>query len=404
MSVDKVVLDKNSINVLDHTIKMDDESHVLLKFYDKKWYKVISAIDVLTNQVNKEELAGKFIMIGTSAVGLHDRYMISNGEIIPGVYAHATLVDNILNDDLIYQPKFVKNIAFALSLVLSFLLVYFFYKEYYTLLGILFIIFVCIAFIIASVFISQGMYISVGYFLVPFVLHFFLINIVFLFLHYKEKQLFYKNLSKAHSSAIDSMALVVESRDTETGAHIKRTKEYIMCLSEYLYSNGIYKDLLTSEYRELLYKANPLHDIGKVGIPDNILKKPGKLTEDEYTIMKTHSTIGKDIIKNAMKENGDNYFLKIAYNIAYYHHEKWDGNGYPKGLKGYEIPLEARIMALADVYDALISRRYYKEAFAYEDSEKIIIDGSASHFDPILVGAFIELKYKFREIAERIKE
>jgi adenylate cyclase len=211
------------------------------------------------------------------------------------------------------------------------------------------------------------------------------------------------DLTHAHSSAIDSMALVVESRDTETGAHILRTKEYIACLGEYLYEHDIYKSILTKEFRELVYRASPLHDIGKVAIPDNILKKPAKLTTEEFIIMKDHASIGKEIIQNALKGNEENVFLKRALNIAYSHHEKWDGSGYPQGLKGIEIPLEARLMALADVYDALISRRVYKESIPFEQSEQIIIEGSGNHFDPVLVAAFIELKDKFRDIADRIR-
>jgi len=223
-------------------------------------------------------------------------------------------------------------------------------------------------------------------------------------MNYLEKRGFYKEISKAHSSAIDSMALVVERRDTETGAHIKRTKEYIKLLCEYMVKNDIYKNILTKEFVELIYRASPLHDIGKVGIPDNVLKKPAKLSYEEFEVMKTHAIIGKEILENALVEHANNKFLAMAKNIAHYHHEKWDGSGYPEGLKGLEIPLEARMMALADVYDALISKRAYKESLGFEFSEKIIIDGTGSHFDPILVGVFIEIKDKFKDIALKIQE
>ncbi|MDA7848310.1 HD domain-containing protein, partial [Sulfurospirillum sp.] len=249
---------------------------------------------------------------------------------------------------------------------------------------------------------KNNMYISLAYFLIPLVIGFFIINIMLVIYNYREEKRLFSEISKAHSSTIESMALVVESRDTETGAHIQRTKEYIRYMAEYLYKNGIYKDILTKEFRVLIYKASPLHDIGKVAIPDNILKKPGKLTNDEFDLMKEHPRIGKEVLENALKEHKDNKFLKIALRIAYSHHEKWDGSGYPNGLKGDEIPLEARLMALADVYDALISKRVYKKAFSFEDSEQIIIDGSGTHFDPTLVKAFIQTKDKFKEIAINI--
>jgi len=277
------------------------------------------------------------------------------------------------------------------------------YKKMHLRFVLTFAIIFVIYLVTSFVFLVENIYISSAFFLIPFALYFFLLNVFVIFEHYKEKQKFYIDLTQAHSSAIDSMALVAETRDTETGAHIIRTKEYIMCLGEYLYEHGIYKDILTKDFRQLVYRASPLHDIGKVGIPDNVLKKPGKLTEEEFTLMKEHATIGKEIIQNALKENEENGFLQRAFNIAYSHHEKWDGSGYPQGLKGLEIPLEARMMALADVYDALISRRVYKEAIPFEQSEQIIIEGSGKHFDPILVDAFIELKDKFREIADRIR-
>ncbi|WP_024953626.1 CHASE2 domain-containing protein [Sulfurospirillum arcachonense] len=404
LSVDKLNVKDNLVSILGHTFVMGSNSEVLLDFYEKDKYETISALDVLTHKVNAKKLQGKFVLIGTSAVGLHDRYMISSADVIPGVFVHATLIDNILNDTLRYQPEMIKSINFLLSVLLSVLLVYLLYKKKYLNLLVLFLFFSIVAALFGIYFLHSNIYISIGYFLIPFSLHFFIINVIFIFLHYRDRQKFYKDLTKAHSSAIDSMALVAETRDTDTGAHIQRTKKYMVLLAKYLCKKSIYKDTVNQDFIDLLYRAAPLHDIGKVGIPDSILQKPGKFTDEEFIIMKKHSEIGKNIIQNAMKNNEKNRFLKIAYNIAYYHHEKWDGSGYPCSLKGSEIPLEARIMAIADVYDALISRRCYKLSFSYDDSENIIINGSGTHFDPILVEAFVVLKEKFKKIAESIKE
>lgn len=404
MSADSLNIKDNSFSILGNTFSTNSRGEALLHFYDTASHKTLSAIDVLTHAVDLSVLKGKFVLIGTSSVGLHDRYMIASSQVIPGVFVHATLIDNIINNDLKFQPEVFKNLNFIFSLLFSLFLVYLLYKNEYIKLLVSFLSLGAIANILGFYFLHKNIYLSMGYFLVPFSVHFFIINFLFIVLYYRDRKKFYKDLTRAHSSTIDSMALVAETRDTETGAHIIRTKEYILILGEYLYENNIYKSQLGKPFRDLVYRAAPLHDIGKVGIPDNILKKPGKLTEEEYTIMKTHPIIGKDIIENAMKDNEDNEFLKIAYNIAYYHHEKWDGSGYPCGLSGKEIPLEARMMALADVYDALISRRCYKLSFDYENSETIIIDGSGTHFDPTLIKAFISLKDKFREIAERIKE
>ncbi|RLA71900.1 MAG: hypothetical protein DRG78_24570 [Epsilonproteobacteria bacterium] len=401
MSSSNISLNKEKISIFGNSFSMGTDTNVLLNFYNKSWYKKVSAVDVLLGRVDSGIFVGKLVLLGTSAVGLHDRYVVTTGDVFAGINIHTTLIDNVINDDLIYKPRNITNINLLLSMLLSITLLFCMYKKMY--LRLIFV-FVLISLLYTGVTLGlllENIYISSAYFLIPFGIYFFILNIFSMFEHYKEKQKFYVDLTKAHSSAIDSMALVVESRDTETGAHIKRTKEYIICLGEYLYEHDIYKNILTKEFRELVYRASPLHDIGKVAIPDNILKKPGKLTSEEFTLMKDHASIGKEIIQNALKENEGNIFLQRALNITYSHHEKWDGSGYPQGLKGIEIPLEARMMALADVYDALISRRVYKEAIPYEQSEQIILDGSGKHFDPILIGAFIELKDKFREIARR---
>ncbi len=198
-----------------------------------------------------------------------------------------------------------------------------------------------------------------------------------------------------------SMGALAESRDPETGGHIKRTQTYVKTLAKRLQKNEKYRDYLDDETIEQLYKSAPLHDIGKVGIADHILLKPGKLTDAEFEIMKTHTTLGGDALAAAEKILGKNCFLKYAKEIAYFHQEKWDGSGYPIGLKGEEIPISARLMAVADVYDALISKRCYKAAFSHEKAVNIITKGKGTHFDPDMVDAFIELQFKFRQIAKQ---
>ena len=204
--------------------------------------------------------------------------------------------------------------------------------------------------------------------------------------------------------AIVSLSALAESRDNETGAHILRTQEYVRVLAENLSETAAYADLLTPNYIELLYKSAPLHDVGKVGIPDNILLKPGKLTDDEFVIMKGHAQIGADALSIAEKQLGSCSFLEVAKEIALSHHEKWDGSGYPNQLMGEKIPLSGRLMALADVYDALISKRVYKPAFSHEKAKGIIVDGMGSHFDPAVVNAFLAIENKFIEIAANFQD
>lgn len=198
-----------------------------------------------------------------------------------------------------------------------------------------------------------------------------------------------------------SLASLAETRDNETGAHILRTQRYVKALAKRLAQNPKYKDTLDKDIIELLFKSAPLHDIGKVGVRDSILLKPGKLTVEEFEEMKKHTIYGRDSLQKAGKIMGSNSFLSLAEDIACTHHEKWDGSGYPNGLKGYEITISGRLMALADVYDALISKRVYKEAFSHQTAKDIIIEDKGRHFDPDIVDVFVEIEGVFREIADQ---
>ena len=208
-------------------------------------------------------------------------------------------------------------------------------------------------------------------------------------------------LAMTQEVTIESMAALAEYRDPETGGHIQRTKNYVRVLARRLQNQPRFKDILTDEVIELLYLSAPLHDIGKVGIRDHILLKPGKLTDEEMEEMKRHTVYGRDALKVAADKLGDNSFLRFAMEIAYSHQEKWDGSGYPEGLKGEEIPVSGRLMALADVYDALISKRVYKPPFTHQRAVEIIRQGKGAHFDPGMTDAFMEIQEEFRQIALR---
>lgn len=197
-----------------------------------------------------------------------------------------------------------------------------------------------------------------------------------------------------------AMASLAETRDNDTGNHIRRTQFYILALAEELKDHPRFAHYLTPRNIEMLYKSAPLHDIGKVGIPDRILLKPGRFDPDEFEIMKTHCTLGRDAIEHAERSLGTRVeFLATAKEIALCHHEKWNGSGYPHGLSGDAIPISARLMAVADVYDALISRRIYKEGMPHEQAVEIIRKESGSHFDPDIIDAFIAIHEQFRSIA-----
>lgn len=200
-------------------------------------------------------------------------------------------------------------------------------------------------------------------------------------------------------AAIFGMAKLAESRDPETGAHLERIRNYTRELAAELGHNPKYAGVIDDEFIIMIYQSSPLHDIGKVGIEDSVLLKPGKLEPEEFDVMKRHAQIGGDALAATQRWNmTEQNFLSMGREIAYYHHERWDGAGYPKGLKGEEIPLAARIMALADVYDALVSKRVYKEPMSQEKACQIIQDEAGKQFDPDVVAAFARIEHKFREI------
>ena len=211
-----------------------------------------------------------------------------------------------------------------------------------------------------------------------------------------------REISAVQDVTIQAMAALAETRDSDTGNHIRRTQGYVKALSGKLKSHPRFSSLLTDGVIDTIFKSAPLHDIGKVGIPDRILLKPGRFEPGEFEIMKTHTTLGRDAIQaaeDALSLKVD--FLSVAKEIAYGHQEKWDGSGYPEGLKGESSPVSARIMAVADVYDALISRRVYKDSMSHERAITIIAEGKGSHFDPDMVDAFLAIQDEIRAIAAR---
>ena len=212
-------------------------------------------------------------------------------------------------------------------------------------------------------------------------------------------------LIKTQEATIVSLATLTEFRDPETGEHLERMRGFARVLAEELKKMQCCNGYISDEYIESIFKSTPLHDIGKVGIPDHILLKPGKLTREEFEIMKTHTLIGGTALKAAVERASlDRSFLDMATLIAYHHHERWDGNGYPFGLKSDNIPLSARITTVADVYDALTSRRVYKQAFPHEKARGIILNGAGSQFDPVIVEAFKRRENDFILLKEKYKD
>jgi len=211
-----------------------------------------------------------------------------------------------------------------------------------------------------------------------------------------------KEISEAQMATIYSLVKLSEYRDIDTGKHIERVAISCKLLANKLRHLSKYQSDIDDNYIDNIYKASPLHDIGKVGVPDKVLLKPGKFTPEEYEVMKIHTTIGANTLLDVKKKYPDNDFIEMGIYIALSHHEKWDGSGYPSGLSGENIPLSARITALVDAYDALRSKRVYKDAYSHEESLKIIKQDAGKHFDPNIVQTFIEYGEEFKRTFEEV--
>lgn len=392
------------IRVGNHSIPINKSGFALLRFNGKPHlYPAISAADVLNGTFHAADIKGKIVFIGSSAAALNDLHSTIFDSQFPGLKAQAVITENMTADRFIREPSWAGT-AILLTCIAAGLLVsalFFFLREPLqlflgaaTMAGIILLISIYL-------FQSAGIFLSPQAPIVVTMVLFALLATTRFAIEKRHAYLLYMKLANARHVIMDSMAAVAETRDPETGAHIKRTQHYVKSIAEKLRDAGNYSDILTQEFIDLLFVSAPLHDIGKVGVPDNILLKPGKLTEAEFELMKKHADYGKNIINSAaQKIEGDN-FLIIAGEIASTHHEKWDGTGYPLGLAGHNIPISGRIMAVADVYDALISRRCYKPPFPHEDAVRIMREARGKIFDPVILDAFFSIEERIREIATR---
>ncbi|NDY73315.1 hypothetical protein DO021_18145 [Desulfobacter hydrogenophilus] len=369
-------------------------------------HKFIGAADILNQNYSPADIQGKILFIGSSATGLNDIHHTVFDPSYPGLEIHAAILSSIYENRQVIKPiwshAFISGGLMFTGILMMFLL--FFSASPMVLLagtmvwGSILLISSLLCFIKISVFISP---------VLPFILTVF----TFVFTSFvrftgarKASFAWFKKLAQAQQFTIKTIVGLVETRDPETGQHIVRTQKYARALVVHLKKSGLFPDILTDDYIETLYHASPLHDIGKVGIPDRILLKPGKLTDEEFEIMKTHSSIGRDTLQRTGRNDQGNYFLKMGALIAGSHHERWDGKGYPDGLCGENIPLCGRIMAICDVYDALISKRCYKPAFSHEKAMNIILVGRGSMFDPQFIDGFFAIEDTIKLIAARHKD
>jgi adenylate cyclase len=390
-----------------HAIAVDRQGRATLRpRADPQRYAGLSALDVINGRFDPALLRGKTVILGTSAVGLNDLHNTAVDPRFPGLKLQAAMVENLLQGDAVRVPGWAPLAVVGACLVAGALMAAMFAGGG----GVLAVsvgsalLAALVALGSVALFTRAGLFVSGSSPLIVLAVSFMTLFMARYVIEKRRANSWLRQLENARQITIESMASVAETRDPETGAHIKRTQHYVRAIARELVREGHYLDTLTPEYIELLYVSAPLHDIGKVGVPDHILLKPGRLTPDEMEIMKQHAEYGRKIIVSTAEHiDGDN-FLQIAGEIAATHHERWDGGGYPVGLRGAAIPLSGRIMAVADIYDALISRRCYKEPYTHAHSTRIMRDLREKTFDPVVIDAFFRIEAQILDIAERYRD
>jgi CHASE2 domain-containing sensor protein len=390
-------------------IPVDAKGSLLIRYRGRgKSFKHVSAGDILQDLVPREQVNGKIVFLGSTAVGAGELHATPLDPLFPGTEVHATIIDNLMNKDFLSRPHWAPGIELLLVLgcgIFATLLL--------TRAGAVWSLLILgisgLGLGGASVWIFQtkGIFISS---LVPLITLASNFSFLTLLKYRQEEQkvkVRTKELASTQEFTIQCLASLTETRDSETGGHILRCQRYVRTLSKQLAASSKFSRMLNDETIDLLYKSAPLHDIGKVGIPDSILRKPGKLTDDEFEEMKKHTIYGRNAIQTAERKFGDgvnNRFLQFGKEIAYTHHEKWDGSGYPEGLHGESISLLGRIMAIADVYDALISQRSYKPPFTHGEAVSFVARNKGTHFDPDVVEAFLKIHEEFEKIASDLPD
>ncbi len=409
--IDHLLLKKDgdtlkTLNYKGTSVPVDSHGQLLIKFRGpNRSYDYISAVDIMAGNVSSERLQGRIAFVGTSAIGLNELRTTPFDPIFPGVEVHATVADNLLTGDFIAVPSWSSGLVLLLVLALGVslsLFIAFSGAASGFIVMLLFVVGLWLA--TQQIFYRMGLFVGTAFPIVSAICIYIFLSVLKYRLEEKKMLSGMRELLLTQDITIESMANLAEYRDPETGGHIKRTRRYVRLLAEHIKQHDKYKHFLSDANIDLLYKSAPLHDIGKVGIPDNILLKPGRLTDKELEVMKTHTTIGRDVIESSVRKLGRKSFLTIAAEMAHSHQEKWDGSGYPQGLKGDAIPISGRLMALADVYDALISKRVYKPPFSHVKSVEIIKKGRGTHFDPDMVDAFLEIHEEFRNIARNFAD
>ena len=385
------------------SIPVDAAGNMMLD-YRSEQPAYYSARAILNDEVAAGSLQGKIVLIGAWAKGLQDMHLSSSGKWLNGLEVHATVIDNILSGSFIFRPDWARGVEFFIVLMSGVFCTLILSRSGFAMSLLTLIAVASVCYVGASqLLVRQGLHLSP---LMPILTLVLIVSVIGLLKYAIEAHKLLirtQELVDSQDEIIVSRSVLAEIRDKETGGHIRRTQRYVEILARQLATTAKYAYLTASDI-ELLAKSAPLHDIGKIGIPDSILQKPGKLTEDEYKVMQRHTLIGAGALTKIVtgtKHPDAQNFLDYAREMTISHHERWDGKGYPQGLIGSTIPLAGRLMALADVYDALISKRVYKKEYTHAEVCNFIIQQSGMQFDPDIVAAFIARNEDFLKIAQQ---
>jgi adenylate cyclase len=384
-------------------IPLDRRGSILANYRGRRHaFPHVSASSLLDGTADPAALRGKMVVLGTTAAGLKEIRTTPLESVQPGAEIHATVIDNLIAGDPISQPRWARGLQIFLILVPGFLLTGLLARER-AIWGL-----VAIIPSIAGIWLGSGWLLSFHrVFLSPLVpavtlaTVFTLLTSIRFLQADREMRERTRKLALTQDAIIQSLAALAETRHHETGGHIQRTRHYMRALALRLREHPRFREYLDDSTVDLLFRLAPLHDIGKVGVRDGILLKQDRLTPEEYEEMKRHTLYGSETIRLAKNFMGEDSFLQVADEIALTHHEKWDGTGYPQGLREDKIPIPGRFMAVADAYDAIISPRVYKPALDHEEAVRILREKRGLNFDPDVVDAFLEARDEFREIAAR---
>jgi adenylate cyclase len=387
----------------DREIPLDVDGSVLVRFRGPAGtFPRFSAVDVLQDRVRPGALRGRIVFLGVAALGLGDVVATPLGTFLPGAEVHATVADNLLQGDFIRRPaggtvaELLLVLVAAVGVVLSVLLLGWRWSLPLALGGAL-LLWLGVGWLLGA----RGWYLSPLFPTLALAGALGLAALHRLVAERTRADQSDRQLRTAREMVLHALTSLTETRDFETGAHLVRTSRYARVLGEALASHPKFRSFLTPETIDLIARLAPIHDIGKVGVADRTLRKPGPLADDEREEMSRHPIYGRDVIVRTEERVGvrDDFLLKLAKEIVYSHHERWDGSGYPEGLRGEAIPVAGRMVALVDVYDALSSARVYKGALPHDEVVQALVAGRGVHFDPDMVDAFLEIKEDWRRIA-----